>query len=67
MKPSYRKVEFTHHDFCPKAFEVYSNSSFTFYKYIGEDCYLVADKPNSWPYEIGTLKDVEEYLLEFAD
>lgn len=67
MKKSYFKVEFNHRDLSEKAFYVYSNSDFTFYKYIDEDCYLMAENRNAFPYEIGTLKDVEEYLLQFID
>ena len=67
MKASYRKVQFTNYDLSEKAFKVYSMSDFTFYKYNDEDCYLTAENRNSFPYEIGTLKDVEEYLLQFAE
>lgn len=62
-----KKVQFTQHDLSEKAFKVYSTSDFVFYKYNDEECYLVAENNHSFPYEIGTLKDVEEYLLQFID
>ena len=67
MKPSYKKVQFTNYDLTEKAFEVYLMSDFVFYKYNDEECYLMAENNHSYPYEIGTLKDVEEYLLEYAE
>lgn len=66
MKRSYKKIEFRN-ELSEKAFEIYSNSSFVFYKYNDENCYLCADMQGAFPYEIGTLQDVEEYLLSFAD
>lgn len=65
MKKSYKKIQFMPYELSEKAFEIYSNSDFTFYKYIDDDCYLCAENNTAFPYEIGTLKDVEEYLLMF--
>ena len=48
-----------------KAFGVYINSDFCFYK--ENETFYYADNQNSEPYEIGTLADVEEFLLQFAD
>lgn len=61
-----KKVQFTQFDLNKKAFEIYSNSDFVFY--IDSDgCYLCAENSKSSHYEeIGTLKDVEEFLLTFA-
>lgn len=59
-----RKYEFTN-ELTEKAFNVYSNSDFTFYK--EKDTFFVADNQNSEPRELGTLEDVEEYLLIFAE
>lgn len=67
MKKSYKKVEFAPCDLTEEAFKVYSMSDFVFYKYHDEDCYLMAENNHALPYEIGTLKDVEEYLLQFID
>lgn len=61
----FEKCVFCEWDISQKAFEVYSNSDFVFYKH--KDVYFVADNQNSEPYEIGLLKDVEEFLLQFAD
>lgn len=67
MESRYGKYEFREWELSEKAFRVYSNSSFVFYKYFNGDCYLCADNLNLHPYIVGTLKDVEEYLLEFAE
>ena len=59
----YSRVEFTT-ELTDKAFDVYSNSDFVFYKYDDADCYLVADNGVARPFEIGTLDEVEKYLLD---
>lgn len=64
---SYKKIQFTNYDLNEKAFKVYSTSDFTFYKYYDEECYLIAENNQSKPYEIGTKKDVEDYLMEFYE
>ena len=46
--------------------KVYTNSSFVFYK-DEKDIFYCSDNGKSKPYEIGTLEDVEEYLMMFAD
>ena len=61
---SYSRVCFTDSDLSEKAFDIYSNSSFVFYKYKYKECYLVADNAEARPNEIGTITDIEEYLLE---
>lgn len=66
MRSNYKKVEFTYKDLSEKAFGVYSNSDFTFYV-DSENLYFLADNQNATPYEIGTIADVEEYLLQFAE
>ena len=48
-----------------KAFAVYSDSSFTFYN--DGERFFVADNPSSAPVEIGTNKDVNEFLESFAE
>lgn len=58
-----KKYEFTN-ELSEKAMAVYSDSSFTFYK--KNDLFFVADNENSEPYELGTLEDVEEFLLQYA-
>ena len=67
MKRSYNKTQFTNYDLNEKAFKVYSTSGFTFYKYNDEECYLMAENRCAFPFEIGTLKDVEDYLLQFCE
>lgn len=48
-----------------KAFGVYINSDFCFYK--ENETFYCAYNQNSEPYEIGTLADVEEFLSRFAE
>nr|DAL52591.1 MAG TPA_asm: hypothetical protein [Bacteriophage sp.] len=61
-----KKYEFTGtKELTEKAFQVYSDSSFTFWKE-GENFYY-SDNPNSEPAELGTLEDVIEFLELFAD
>lgn len=59
------RYEFREWELTERAFEVYSDSDFIFYKE-GETFYF-ADNYNSQPNEIGKLEDVEEFLLQFAD
>lgn len=47
-----------------KAFAVYSDSSFTFWK--DGDVFFYSDNPNSQQVELGTLEDVNEFLEQFA-
>ena len=65
MKKSYKKIQFMPYELSEKEFEIYSNSEFTLYKYLDDDCYLCSENSTAFPYEIGTLKDVEQYLLVF--
>lgn len=66
---AFEKYEFCEWDISQKAFEVYSNSDFVFYKifYNHKDVYFASDNQNGNTYYIGTLKDVEDFLLQFAD
>lgn len=61
-----KKYEFTGtNELSEKAFKVYSNSDFTFYK-DGETFYG-AYNPNETPFELGNIEGVENFLLEFSD
>lgn len=60
----FERYEFCGWDISKKAYEVYSNSDFAFYKH--KDTFFVADNQSDLAYEIGTLKGVEEFLLQFA-
>lgn len=48
-----------------KAFQVYSDSSFTFWK--DGNTFFYSDNPNSEKVELGSLEDVNEFLEQFAD
>lgn len=61
-----KKYEFSGTDeLTKKAFQVYSDSSFTFWK--DGDTFFYSDNPNSEKVELGTLEDVNEFLEQFAD
>ena len=61
-----KKYEFTGtKELTEKAFQVYSNSSFTFWK--DGDTFYYSDNPNSEKVELGTLEDVNEFLEQFAE
>lgn len=61
-----KKYEFTGtNELSEKAFAVYSNSDFTFYK--DGDSFYMAYNSVEEPSELGTLEDVEEFLMIFAD
>ena len=61
-----KRYEFTGtNELSERAFAVYSDSSFTFYKE-GETFY-VAYTPKDEASELGTLADVEEFLLQFYE
>lgn len=61
-----KKYEFTgKSELTERAFEVYNNSSFTFWKE-GES-FFYGDNPNSEKVELGTLEDVNEFLEQFAE
>lgn len=56
-----KKYEFTGtNELTEKAFQVYSNSSFTFWK--DGDTFYYSEKV-----ELGTLEDVNEFLEQFAE
>lgn len=61
-----KRYEFTDtNELTEKAFRVYSNSSFTFWK--DGDTFFYSDNLNSEKVELGTLEDVNEFLEQFAD
>ena len=61
-----KKYEFTGtNELTRKAFEVYSDSSFTFWK--DGEIFFYSDNPNSEKVELGSLEDVNEFLEQFAD
>lgn len=60
------KYEFTGtNELTEKAFQVYSDSSFTFWK--DRETFFYSDNPNSQKIELGTLEDVNEFLESFAE
>lgn len=60
------KVEFSGSDFeNEKAFEVYSNSDFNFFE--KNDVYYYSVGRESEKCELGDIKAVEQFLLEYAD
>lgn len=59
-----KKYEFTN-ELSEKAFEIYSNSSITFWK--DGDTFYYGFNQNDTPNELGTLEDVEEFLLQFTE
>ena len=48
-----------------KAFQVYSDSSFTFWK--DGETFFYSDNLNGEKAELGSLEDVNEFLEQFAD
>lgn len=64
---NYKKIQLFEHEVSEKAFKLYSDSSFEIYKYVDEDIYLVAVNKFDRPQEVGTLKDVDKYLLSWVD
>lgn len=61
-----KKHEFTGtNELTEKAFKVYSNSDFTFW--VDGNTFFYSDNPNSQKVELGTLKDVNEFLESFAE
>ena len=64
--PALEKYEFTGtNELTEKAFQVYSDSSFTFWK--DRETFFYSDNPNSQKIELGTLEDVNEFLESFAE
>ena len=59
-----KSYQFTN-ELSERAMKVYSNSDFVFYK--DGETYFCADNQNAAPYHIGTLEDVEAFLMEFAE
>lgn len=61
-----KKYEFTGTgELTRKAFEVYRDSSFTFWK--NGETFFYSDNPNSEKVELGSLEDVNEFLEQFAE
>ena len=61
-----KKYEFTGtNELTEKAFQVYSDSSFTFWK--DGETFFYSDNPNSEKVELGSLADVIEFLEQFAE
>lgn len=61
-----KKYEFTGtNELTEKAFQVYSNSSFAFWK--DGDTFFYSDNLNSEKVELGSREDVNEFLEQFAD
>ena len=62
-----KKVEFASYDFeNEKAYEVYSNSDFCFWKDESGVLYF-SDNVKSEKIELGDIAAVERFLLEFAE
>lgn len=61
-----KRYEFTGtNDLTEKAFAVYSDSSFTFWK--DAETFFYSDNPSSEKVKLGTLEDVNEFLESFAE
>lgn len=60
-----KKYEFNENELTKKAFQVYSNSSFTFWK--DGNTFSYSDNLNSEKIELGTVADVIEFLEQFAE
>lgn len=60
-----KKYEFNENELTKKAFQVYSNSSFTFWK--DGNTFSYSDNPNSEKIELGTVADVIEFIEQFAE
>lgn len=59
------KYEFNKNELTEKAFTVYSDSSFAFWKNANGTFYR-SDNLNSEKVEVGTVEDVNEFLEMFA-
>lgn len=59
------KYEFNKNELTEKAFTVYSNSSFTFWKDANGTFYR-SDNLSSEKVEVGSIEDVNEFLEMFA-
>ena len=60
-----KKHEFSASELTEKAFVVYSDSSFAFWTDAAGTFYR-SDNPNSEKVEVGTIKDVNDFLEMFA-
>lgn len=59
-----KRYEFDETELTKKAFRVYCDSDFEFYKN-GETFYTGYNSKDK-PFEVGTIEDVNEFLEEFA-
>lgn len=59
------KKEFSPSELTEKAFAVYSNSDITFYEKDGSFWYGLNSTED--PVELGTIEDVEEFLISFDE
>lgn len=61
-----KRYEFTvTNELTEKAFRVYSDSYFAFWK--DGNTFFYSDNPNSEKVELGSLEDVNEFLEQFTD
>ena len=61
-----KRYEFTGtNELTEKAFQVYSDSSFTFWK--DGNTFFYSDNPSSEKVELGSREDANEFLEQFAD
>lgn len=66
MKNKHRyKREFIPSELTEKAFAIYSDSDITFYE--KEGIFWYGFNPQEHPAELGTIEDVEEFLLSFDE
>ena len=66
MKNKHRyKKEFSPAELSEKAFAIYSDSDITFYE--KEGIFWYGFNPQEDPVELGTIEDVEEFLLSFDE
>lgn len=61
-----KKYEFREWELTKRAIEVYSNTDFVFYT-DGQTFFIYENENSTHMIAQGTIKDVEEFLLEFAD
>ena len=61
-----KRYEFTGtNELTEKAFQVYNDSSFTFWK--DGETFFYSDNPSSEKVELGSREDVNEFLEQFAE
>lgn len=64
-----KRYEFNGWEISQEAYDVYINSDFVFYRvfYNHKYVYYASDNQNSNTYYIGSLVDVENFLLQFVE